>query len=76
MLAAQTEHAEGLLWTLMRTHQERAALARRMAEQERAQNRDDLAQQLQAKAQGYDEDATVIRRLLRDAPAVAEGECD
>jgi two-component system chemotaxis response regulator CheB len=74
MLAMQAERAEELLWSLMRAHQERATLARRMAEQERAQkNGNNLAQQLQTKAQGYDEDAAVIRSLLRvDAIAYEE----
>jgi two-component system chemotaxis response regulator CheB len=76
MLATQAEQAEELLWSLMRAHQERAALARRMAEQERARNRDSLAQQLQAKAQSYDEDAAVIRGLLQDDAIAYEEDGD
>ena len=66
MIAAQAEQAEELLWSLMRAHQERAALARRMADQERARNRESAAEELQIKAQSYDEDAAVIGSLLRD----------
>jgi two-component system, chemotaxis family, protein-glutamate methylesterase/glutaminase len=76
MLATQAEQAEELLWSLMRAHQERAALARRMAERERWQNRDNLARELLAKAEAYDEDAEVIRSLLRHDPNGHEQEQD
>lgn len=71
-LHAQSNNAEELLWTLMRSHQERAALARRMAQQERLQSRDALAQDLLQRARDYDEDAEIVRRLLRDHTGVAE----
>jgi two-component system, chemotaxis family, protein-glutamate methylesterase/glutaminase len=75
VLQAQTAEAEEMLWSLMRAHQERAALARRMAQQERLQSRDALAEQLMQRARGYDEDAEVVRRLLQDHMAVvASGE--
>jgi len=70
VLHAQTNRAEEMLWTLMRSHQERAALARRMAQQERLLSRDALAEDLLERARGYDEDAEVIRRLLRDHTGV------
>lgn len=66
MLDAQTVSAEEMLWNLMRAHQERAALARRMAQQEMAQSRVDLARDLENRARGYDEDAATIGRLLKD----------
>jgi two-component system chemotaxis response regulator CheB len=69
MLDAQTVSAEEMLWSLMRAHQERAALARRMAQQELAQSRVDLAEDLERRAQGYDEDAATIGRLLKDHAA-------
>jgi len=72
MLAAQATQAEELMWSLMRAHQERAALARRLAERERAQNRPDLALHFQARACGYEEDATVIQNLLRNPASVME----
>jgi two-component system, chemotaxis family, protein-glutamate methylesterase/glutaminase len=54
----------------MRVHQERAALARRMAQEERSLARDASAEILQQRARGYDEDAEIVRRLLQDyAPA-------
>ncbi len=72
VLQAQAVQAEEMLWSLMRAHQERAALARRMASQERMQSRHALAEQLLQRARGYDEDAEVIRRLLREhMPGVA-----
>jgi two-component system chemotaxis response regulator CheB len=63
--AAQAAQTEELLWSLMRSHQERAALSRRMSERERAQNRPDLARQLCERAAGYDEDAKLIENLLQ-----------
>jgi two-component system chemotaxis response regulator CheB len=66
MLAAQATQTEELLWSLMRAHQERAALTRRISETERAQNRPDWARQLQERAIGYDEDAKLIQKLLQD----------
>jgi two-component system chemotaxis response regulator CheB len=66
MLEAQSSGVEEMLWRLMRAHQERAALARRMAEQGQRQNRKALAEELQRRARGYDEDAQVVEGLLRD----------
>jgi len=65
MLSAQTVRAEEMLWSLMRTHQERAELARRMAAQERSMNRERLAEELLERAHGYEEDAQVVATLLR-----------
>ncbi len=61
-----------MLWSLMGAHQERAALARRMAEQERTRGRVALAEDLLQRARGYDEDAEVVRRLLRDDMSAIE----
>lgn len=72
VLQGHTTKAEEMLWSLMRAHQERAALARRMARQERSWRRDALAEQMLSRAHGYDEDAEVIRRLLRDHMATIE----
>lgn len=72
MLAAQANMAEELMWSLMRSHEERAALARRIAQRNRARNRDSRAQQFEAKAQSYGEDAAIIRGLLSN-PATMEG---
>ncbi len=65
MLAAQATGAEEMLWSLMRSHQERAALARRMAARERVEGAENLADQLEQRARGYEEDAEVVRGLLR-----------
>lgn len=65
MLAAQATKAEEMLWSLMRAHQERAALARRMAAQERAGSHMALAEQLERRAREYDDDAQVVRELLQ-----------
>ncbi len=65
MLHAQAANAEEMLWSLARAHQEHAALARRMAERERAQHRDAFADHLLERARDYDEDAQVVRNLLR-----------
>lgn len=65
MMQAQTSGAEEMLWSLMRAHRERAALARRMAEQARAQSRESLANDLEQRATGYEEDAAVVHGMLR-----------
>lgn len=70
MLTAQAQKAEEMLWSLMRSHQERAELARRLAEHERAENRVEVADLLEQRAQGYDEDAKVIQGLLGDRAAL------
>jgi two-component system chemotaxis response regulator CheB len=72
MLEAQRSGAEEMLWSLMRAHRERAALARRMAERARAQSHDSMATDLEKRALGYEEDAAVIHDLLR-AHVGAEG---
>jgi two-component system chemotaxis response regulator CheB len=72
VLAKQAGEVEQMLWSLLRMHQERAELARRMAERERASDRLELVQQFQRRAQEYDEDAEVVRRLLRDTHDVPE----
>lgn len=68
MLNAQTVGVEEMLWSLMRAHQERAALVRRMAEGEEGH----LAKDLQKRARDYDEDAATIGRLLKDHTAAAD----
>ena len=72
MLTAQADEVDRLLWTLLRNHQERAALARRMAEQERLRHRGSLARQLQARAHDYENDAELVRRLLLKRDEAAE----
>ena len=76
LLAAQTGEVERLLWSLMRSHEERAVLARRMAGAERERVNGQLAEQLERRAQEYEEDAEVMRRLLkeRNANAIPSGQ--
>jgi two-component system, chemotaxis family, protein-glutamate methylesterase/glutaminase len=62
----QARHAEELLWNLLRTHEERAALTDRMAATQHAMHRNRLAAKLGQRANGYQEDANTIRRLLRE----------
>ena len=72
MFRAQAVGAEEMLWNLARAHQEHAALARRMAERERALQRNELAERLLERATGYDEDAQVVYGLLRRQRSVTE----
>lgn len=66
MLASQTEEIDRLLGTLLRSHQERAALVHRMSVQERTQGREGLANQLSQRASDYDRDAQLMKELLRN----------
>lgn len=66
VLASQTEEIDRLLGTLLRSHQERAALAQRMSDNERLQGRQDLADRLSRRAVDYDHDAQLMKRLLRN----------
>jgi two-component system chemotaxis response regulator CheB len=51
---------------LQRAHQERAVLARKMAKQERAEERHNLADQLETRAHEYEEDARLVFELMRN----------
>ncbi len=64
MIEAQAEEAEGLLWTLMRSHQQRAALVRRMAERESGSAH---AAHLLRRAEEYGRDADMIRSMIERA---------
>ena len=66
VLAAQDEEVDRLLGTLQRAHQERAALARRMAELERAEERHNLADRLETRAREYEDDARLVLELIRN----------
>ena len=77
VLAAQGDEVDRMLDTLQRAHQERAALARRMAEQERAEQRHSLADQLETRAREYDDDAKLMMGLMRNGfGRVAEQEVE
>ena len=66
VLAAQTDEIDRLLGTLQRSHQERAALARRMADKGRAEGRSQLASEFEKRAREYDEDAELVKSLMRN----------
>jgi two-component system chemotaxis response regulator CheB len=70
--AAQGEEIDRLLGTLLRAQQERAGLARRMAEHERQSGRTSLADQLARRASEYDDGAQVLRSLIRNGEANGE----
>ena len=63
MFDAQAEEAEAILWKLLRGRQQRAELARRMAERE-SEERPALAARFRERAEEYDEDAKLVRRML------------
>ena len=65
-LASQTDEIDRLLNTLLRSHQERAALARRIAERQRADGRNVLADQFERRAGEYDEDVQLVKGLMRN----------
>ena len=65
VLASQGEEIDRLLGTLLRSHQERAALAHRMAQHERDKDRHTLAEQLEGRAREYEDDARIMKKLLR-----------
>lgn len=66
VLTAQNDEVDRMLGTLQRAHQERAALARRMAEQERVGQRHHLADQLEMRAREYEDDAKLVLELMRN----------
>lgn len=57
MMEAQAVEADGILWSLLRSHQQRAEFTWRMAERE-------VAAQLGKRAREYEADARVIERIL------------
>jgi hypothetical protein len=72
MLAAQARQIERTLWSLMRSHTERAVLVRRLAAQEPSPGR---AAELLRRAAETERDAELVRRLIREraTTAIAEG---
>jgi len=71
MLQMQSREVEQILGTLLRTHQERAELARRLAAKEDKHNRS-LGDHLAQRARDYANDADVIRRLLLERGAAPD----
>lgn len=72
MLEAQSEETDHILWSLLRSHQQRAKFARRMADREKELNRMDLAARLEERFKEYEADAEVIERILESRRVVAE----
>jgi two-component system, chemotaxis family, protein-glutamate methylesterase/glutaminase len=72
VLSGQGEEIDRLLGTLLRSHQERAALAERMSVHERKRGRASLADQLARRAIDYGRNAELIRELLRNGGDAAD----
>ncbi|WP_353646081.1 chemotaxis protein CheB [Mesorhizobium sp. WSM2239] len=64
MMEAQSSEAEQILWSLLRAHQQRAELARRMAKRERLHKRHELAAQLSERAKEYKADAELVQQII------------
>jgi two-component system chemotaxis response regulator CheB len=71
VLASQGEEIDRLLGTLLRSHQERAALAHRLAKHERANARHALAEHLESRGRDYEHDVEIMKKLLRSGEAGA-----
>src|SRR5258708_25950498 len=71
MLAAGDADAEQMLWRLLRSHQARAALARRMAEAERPRNQP-LSVRLRQRAREYEEDADLMLQIISEPSSAAD----
>ncbi|WP_348628445.1 chemotaxis protein CheB [Mesorhizobium sp. WSM3868] len=69
VMEAQASEADEILWSLLRSHQQRAEFARRRAEREKAQNRSKLASEIGRRAKEYEADAAVIERILESRRA-------
>jgi two-component system chemotaxis response regulator CheB len=72
MLTAQAELVEGILWKLLRTHEERSGMAFRLAQHERQLRNEPLALRLESKAKRYEQDADLVRELLREGNLTGE----
>ena len=64
MMEAQAVEADEILWSLLRSHQQRAEFTRRMADREKSRDRSELATQLAERAREYEADARVIERIV------------
>jgi two-component system, chemotaxis family, protein-glutamate methylesterase/glutaminase len=78
VLSGRAAEVDKMLEGLVRSHQERAALVRRMAEQERSLQNDRLAQIFESRAKEYEDDAEVVRRMAQhhrsDEPSLNGGD--
>ncbi|RWB57081.1 chemotaxis protein CheB [Mesorhizobium sp.] len=64
VMEAQAIEADEILWSLLRSHQQRAEFARRMAERQKTQHRSELASEFGKRAKEYEADAALIERIL------------
>ena len=64
VMEAQAIEADEILWSLLRSHQQRAEFARRMAEREKTNDRSELAGEFGKRAKEYEADAALIERIL------------
>ncbi|KUM25082.1 protein-glutamate methylesterase [Mesorhizobium loti] len=64
VMEAQAIEADEILWSLLRSHQQRAGFARRMAERERTRDRSELAADFGRRAKEYEADAALIESIL------------
>lgn len=74
MDVGQAQQMEHRLWQLLRLHQERSELMRTRAEHERDLQHGELARQFAERAQRYEQDADLIRELLRHGDGSADRE--
>jgi two-component system chemotaxis response regulator CheB len=66
MLSAQSNEAEDIIERLLRVHQQRAAMARRIAARNVAEGHARLAKKMKERAREYEMDAEAIRQILVD----------
>lgn len=66
VLSAQASEAENMIERLLRVHEQRAALTRRLADRERMRGHHQSAERLAHRAHEYGADAEVIGQLLAD----------
>lgn len=76
VLASQSNEIERLLGTLQRSHQERVALAYRMANHERANDRPAAAERLEIRARDYEQDVAIIKELIRNGNGGLTGQAE
>ncbi|MBA2671558.1 MAG: hypothetical protein H0U67_14400 [Gemmatimonadetes bacterium] len=66
MLSAQSAEADSTMERLLRVHQQRAAMAHRIAARDRAEGRLESAGRMEQRARDYDGDAELIKKLILD----------
>jgi two-component system chemotaxis response regulator CheB len=72
MLDAKNKSADAILWRLLRTHEERAAIAKKLASDAFDRQRNSAAKTFARRAAGYEEDANIVRDILSRVRAVTD----